>query len=169
MFAWIVFRYWSTINMVEWLRLQILVKNGHILTRKWHIRPFLHYFNLLAILKTISDWLAVWNSDFRRWIPISNIITHHNPLIHQCKPRFLLFSAHPVGNGHLGGVWLLTLIVIYFKLKSLHQMMISSILSELFLNLLFLIIDTKAFNSALILYWVTAFLYALTCIFRPVQ
>ena len=84
----------------------------------------LPYFDLSAIFKVILDCLIVWNSDFWHLILISNIITHHNPLIHIWK---LWFSFLP---------WLLAYFSIFgqFLVLIKESISINNNKTELFLT-----------------------------------
>ena len=55
----------------------------------WKIWP---YFDLLAIFKAISDWLAVWKLNFLLRILNTTIIQHHNPLVQHYNSLFNLFQ-----------------------------------------------------------------------------
>ena len=56
----------------------------------------LPYFDLLAIFKLIWDCLVVWKSDFWILTLMSNIITHHNQLVHNWK-SWVSFFQHTLG------------------------------------------------------------------------
>ena len=80
-------KFWpSTAN----LPVKVLLIDTHIGYSTTKLK--LPYFDLLAILKSIWDCLAVWKSDFWLLILISNIITHHNQLVHNWKSWFSFFQ-----------------------------------------------------------------------------
>ena len=71
---------WRRINLIPFPVFQ--ASRGTSLEYPQHIFPIRKiwpYFALLAILKAIWDWLAVWKSNFWLWILNTTIIPHHNP------------------------------------------------------------------------------------------